>query len=414
MNPNDRTVVFFAGSTHAIVHTFELSIPILVVVWLLEFSVSTATLGFAVAVGYGLFGLGALPGGVLADRYGSRTLILGCLAGMSIAFLLLSFATGVVAIGTALAVWGIGASVYHPAGLSLISTAVEDRGSALAYHGMAGNVGIAAGPLLTALLLVAFDWRVAVRVLVVPAVATLLFALWSNADEYRAVGVDSDTKSQPVESVSGFVTHSRSLCTTGFALAMFVVLINGLFYRASVTFLPEVLGDLYPSATAFSSLFGSGSPVTREFDFAFYLYAFLLLVGTGGQYVSGRLSERINPRIGLAVVFGCLAGVTAGFVPAARLGVVPLLAVCGLFGFLLFALQPLYQTVIAEESPSGLRGLSYGYTYLVSFGVGAAGAALSGYLLSVTAPDTTFLILALLPVLGAGGILSSVSGPLVS
>ena len=70
-------------------------------------------------------------------------------------------------------------------------------------------------------------------------------------------------------------------------------------------------------------------------------------------------------------------------------------------GFLLFALQPLYQAVIAEQSPPGSRGLSYGYTYLISFGIGASGAALSGYLLSVAAPERTILRPALIPVLGA-------------
>jgi|GEM_PF-1566182 MFS family permease len=68
-------VVLFTCVSHRTLHTFELSIPIHVVIWLLEFPVSTATLGIAVAVGYGLDGLGALPGGILADRYGSRQLI---------------------------------------------------------------------------------------------------------------------------------------------------------------------------------------------------------------------------------------------------------------------------------------------------------------------------------------------------
>ncbi len=63
--------------SHGTLNTFELSIPILVVIWLLEFPVSTATLGTAVAVGNGLYGVCALPGGVLADRYGSRLLIVG-------------------------------------------------------------------------------------------------------------------------------------------------------------------------------------------------------------------------------------------------------------------------------------------------------------------------------------------------
>ncbi|MFC6725793.1 MFS transporter, partial [Halobium palmae] len=65
---------------HGMVHTYELSIPIFVTIWLTEFDsidllvtqlpVTTATVGAVVTGGYALFGLGALPGGVVVDRIG--------------------------------------------------------------------------------------------------------------------------------------------------------------------------------------------------------------------------------------------------------------------------------------------------------------------------------------------------------
>lgn len=401
MNQNDRAIVVFTGLSHAAVHTLELSIPILVVIWLLEFPVTTATLGFVVAVGYGLFGLGALPGGALADRYGSRVLIIGCLIGMGLSFLLLSVADSVWTICAALSLWGVAASVYHPSGLSLISKGVEDRGTAFAYHGMAGNVGIAFGPLITALLLLSFDWRAVSQLMAVPALATVVYALRTKFDERAAVSVDGGAPAPTAKSASRLLADSRSLFTFGFTLAMLVVMMNGLFYRASLTFLPEVLSGFLPSVANLGVLFDPGSPLAEEFDLASYLYAGLLMVGIAGQYVAGKASSRVEPTTGLSVVFAALALAAIGFVPAAQHGVVPLLVVSGLLGFLLFALQPLYQSVIAEQSPTGSRGLSYGYTYLISFGIGASGAVLSGYLLSVAAPERTFLLLALIPVLGA-------------
>ena len=128
MNSNDRAITGFTMAGHGMVHTYELSIPILMTVWLVEFSVTSATLGTVVAVGYGLFGVGALPGGLLVDRFGSRTLIVTCLFGMSLSFLLLSILRGIAGIAVALAIWGIAASVYHPAALALISNGVEQRG----------------------------------------------------------------------------------------------------------------------------------------------------------------------------------------------------------------------------------------------------------------------------------------------
>jgi predicted MFS family arabinose efflux permease len=72
-----------------------------------------------------------------------------------------------------------------------------------------------------------------------------------------------------------------------------------------------------------------------------------------------------------------------------------------MLGFVLFVIQPLYQATIAEYSPPDDRGLSYGFTYLANFGVGAGGAALAGLLLSAVGTDGTFLALAAFPVLGA-------------
>jgi len=405
MNDNSRSIVLFAGISHAIVHTYELSIPILVTIWLVEFPVSTATVGVIVSIGYALFGIGALPGGILADRWGSRRLIVGCLAGMGLSFLLLSIAPGILTIAIALAAWGIAASVYHPSGLSLISTGVDDRGSAFAYHGMAGNIGIAFGPLLTALLLLTFDWRMATRLLVLPTVVAIGYALTTEFNESAAVSVEGGTEQPASESeemsFSKFITDSRALFTAGFALAMVIVILNGLFYRGMLTFLPDVLDQFLPPITDYIQLFDPNSPIAEEFTLSSYLYAALLTIGIGGQYVGGKVSDRIPSTTGLAVVFGALMVVTIGFVPAASGGIGTLLVVSGLLGFLLFALQPLYQATIADHSPPGDRGLSYGYTYLMSFGIGAAGAAIAGFLLSVVTTDGTFLALAVFPALGS-------------
>ena len=412
MRENDRAIVAFTGLSHAVVHTYELSIPILVLVWLTEFPVTTATLGSVVAVGYGLFGAGALPGGVLADRYGPQWLVVGCLLGMGGSFLLLSLAPNVPTIAVALGLWGLAASVYHPAGLSLISTGVHDRGTGFAYHGMAGNAGIALGPLATALLLLAFDWRLVAGLLAIPAVLAVGVALTAEFDPTAAVSTDGGTgepdgdgatdDADAPTSLSAFLADSRALFTAGFALALGVVAMNGLFYRGTLTFLPDVLSGYLPSITEYVRLFEPGSAMAAKFDLAYYIYTGLLVVGIGGQFVGGKLTDRVPVTTGLAGVFAglCLVGVL--FVPAAEAGVGPLLAVSALLGFLLFAIQPLYQATIAEVSPAGDRGLSYGYTYLANFGVGAAGAAVSGYLLSAVGESGTFLGLALFPLVGVG------------
>ena len=437
MNANDRAITGFAMAGHGMVHTYELAVPILLTVWLAEFSATSATLGSVVAVGYGLFGVGALPAGVLVDRFGSRRLIVACLFGMGTAFVLLGLLPGVAGIAVALAVWGLAASVYHPAGLTLISKGADQRGAAFAYHGMAANVGIAGGPFLTALLLVVVEWRLAVVVLAVPAFVAGLVGLTVEFDETAAVDKtaaadadrvagddngggadengdtaddadsntadddddsdDSDATAPAIDSLAAFVTASRGLFTAGFATVFVLVLFNGLYYRGMVTFLPGLLSDFLDPLLTVDPAAAIGpiadTPAASEFDLSQYLYAGLLAVGIGGQYVGGRLTDAVDPERGLAVMLAALVAIALLFVPAAG-SLSTLLAVSAALGFGLFGLQPLSQATIAKYSPPAYRGLSFGFTYLAIFGIGALGASLAGAALTYGSQTTLFVMLA--------------------
>jgi MFS family permease len=399
MNRNDRAITGFAMAGHALVHTYELAVPILLTVWLVEFPVTSATLGTVVAVGYGLFGVGALPAGVLVDRFGSRVLIVACTLGMGVSFLLLALLPGVAGIAVALAVWGVAASVYHPAGLTLISKGVEERGAAFAYHGMAGNAGIVAGPFVTALLLLAVEWRVAVALLAVPALVAAIVGSRVEFEETAAVTAadGGDAPATDVGSLREFLTASRGVFTLGFLTVFALVMFNGLYYRGMLTFLPGLLSDFLAPLVGAAGSEGLGpvseGPVAGEFDLSRYLYAGLLAVGIGGQYVGGRLTDAVEPERGVAVMLAALTAIAILFVPAS--GTLPaLLAASVALGFALFAMQPLTQATIAKYSPPEHRGLSFGYTYLAIFGIGALGASVTGAALTYGSTELLFLVLA--------------------
>jgi MFS family permease len=65
-----------------------------------------------------------------------------------------------------------------------------------------------------------------------------------------------------------------------------------------------------------------------------------------------------------------------------------------LLGVALFVVQPMYQAAVAEHTPAGARGLSYGFTYLGVFGVGALGGGLAGGILAFANVTALFLTLA--------------------
>jgi MFS family permease len=422
VNRNDRAITGLVMLAHATVHTYELSLPLLLLVWaeefatigvplLGEFPATAFVLGAVLTAGYAPFGVGALPGGVLADAYGSKRLIVGCLVGMGVAFAGLALAPSLLWVAFALFVWGVAASVYHPAGLSLVSKGVHERGAAFAYHGVAGNLGIAVGPLLVAVLLfVLGDWRVVVGLLAVPALVGAVAAARVRVDETAAVaatdgagpddgeadeGTGGSRASGSVASLGAFLSDSRVLFGSAFVLAFGVAMLSGLYYRGVLTFLPDLLGR-FPSLRPIEV---AGYP--RPLEPQQYFYSGLLMVGVLGQYVGGKATDRVPVELGLVAGYGALALLALLFLPVAGLGLVPLAVVGSLLGFALFVVQPFYQATIAEYTPAEARGLSYGYTYLGVFGVGALGGALAGFVLTVADPSALFAVLAALATLAA-------------
>ncbi|ELZ08584.1 major facilitator superfamily MFS 1 [Halovivax asiaticus JCM 14624] len=391
LSGNDRAIAGFAMTGHGLVHWFETSIPIFLVVWLAEFEVSTLLAGLVVALGYAPFGLGALPAGILADRFGAKTLVVTCLAGMSASFVILGLSGSLVGVAIGLVCWGAAASIYHPAGLSLISTGVEQRGRVFAWHGMAGNAGIALGPFVAAtLMFLGLTWQTTALILAIPGALAAVYGLRADFDPTAAVDPDVDAGADEALSLADFVGNSRVLFASAFALVFVIVTFEGLFYRGMLTFLPEILhGSSVLAGVA-------PGPSLEGFEPGHYIYVGLLVVGIAGQYVGGRLTDRIRPATGLLAFFAVLAILALSFVPILSIeaggtaGLVAVVGLSALFGFFLFAIQPFYQEAVAVYTPPDSRGLSYGYTYLGEFGFGAASIAIGGYVLDVSTP--TFLV----------------------
>jgi len=394
MNENDRSIVSIASVSHALVHTYELTIPIFMVIWLSEFGTTEAVLGLIVAIGYGLFGIGALPSGIVVDKVGSQRLIAACLAGMGVSFVVLSLATNLLAVAGAVILWGAAASIYHPAGLSLISTGVEDSNNGFAYHGMAGNAGIALGPLISVILLLVADWRLVATLLAIPAFVAIALILRADIDERAAVETPDDvadddgSRGDPdVSSIRELFTVSKTLFVGGFSLVFLILVFNRLYYRGILTFLPDLL-----SGFVGDDLVSLGT-VEQHFNPSDFVYIAILMVGIGGQFAGGRALDRIRVEKGLTVGYLALIAIALLFSIVAETGIVFLVAVSLLLGFVLFSLQPMYQFAVAEYTSADTRGLAYGYTYVAQFGIGALGAAVVGLVLTHATVGVMFLTL---------------------
>jgi len=127
--------------------------------------------------------------------------------------------------------------------------------------------------------------------------------------------------------------------------------------QRAITFLPKHLEDF----------------VDKDLGGAFVTVA--LLMGAVGQLVGGALSQRVKLER-LAPVIGVLtvpALVLTGLLTGAWLVVL-----ASVFIFFYFANQPVFTGLIADYSPAGAVGRSYGVSFFAGFGLGSIGGVIAG------------------------------------
>lgn len=410
MNHNDRAIIGFSMIGHSMFHLYELAIPLFIVYWLVEFDVSAAVIGSIVGGGLALIGLGAIVSGVLADEYGSKRLMTASILGMGGSFLLIGITPRIEVLALALVLWGSASSLYHPAALSLLTRGTTERGTALAYHGAAGNVGTALGPFAAAVLLTVAPWEWVAIVFAAPAVLAAVIAFRFEFDESAGTTVKEGTGTAAsaenatrggITDLRGFLAQSKHLFTGGFLVAFAIMMVHGVYSRGILSFLPEILGDL--------PLFAPVPLGERTIEPSQYVFAGLLLLGAGGQYVGGKLTDRTRTAVALIATYAVLVGASIAFLPAADAGIMPMLVVCGALGFTIYMTAPIRQALLAEYSAADVRGLSFGYFYLGVYGVGAVGASLAGIVLTYGTTGTFFLVFAAVAALAVGlGVLLTV------
>lgn len=367
-------LVLLVSCCHALVHVYELSFASVEQLVGTEFGVGTGVTGWLGTCLRLPFGLCAILAGWLADRFGAKRLLLVYLVGASGAALLAWLAPNLGALFLAMFTLGMFASIYHPAGVALISheTTPENRTMALGYHGILGSAGIAAGPFLAALVLATeASWRQYYLVLTVPGVllAVLLSLRLSHG---RGNASASGPQPPPGDGEDG----SRWDC---YALLILSATLSGFVYAAVLTFLPRYLGgsglDLTGITDRFLGLVGLGGTTVSPVSVGNFLTGVVLMLGIFGQYTSGRIARptTLEP----LMAFGFFATAPCLLWMGLADGLTRVWA-AALFAPLFFMHQPLFNSLVAKYVPRRRRSLAYGLSFTVGFGVGSTGSAFAG------------------------------------
>ena len=354
MNRFEKTILAITGGSHLSVHALMLALPSLIPIIRNEFNVGLDTLGFVVTISAFMFGLGAIPAGWAEKRFGGRQLLLIYQFGSSLSAILVALSSSFEMMVISLGLMGFFCSIYHPAGLTLISHRINKLTKGMAVHGIFGSTGSALGPILATAVAALISWRASYAVLGtfngILAISTF-FAI-----PYRR------RADIPEEE---FANHEEKTNKPALILYFLTNAFLGMAYYGFTTFMPVHFADntnsLLPSMSANMK---AGLFPTMVF-----------IAGIGGQLIGARIGDRFHKPTALLwiilanIPFFILMGYTTDlFLVLSSL----------MLGVAYFSNQPIGNTLIAQFTRSQNRGLGYGISFFLSFGIGSLAAGFSG------------------------------------
>mgnify|MGYP002725496048 CR=1 FL=1 len=355
MSKFEKIVLGITGGSHLSVHALMLALPSLIPILRQEFNTGLDTLGLVATVSAFMFGFGAIPSGWAERRLGGRTLLLFYLFGSGLAAILVSFSNSFFMMVVGLGLMGFACSVYHPAGLTLISHRVNAITKGMAVHGIFGTTGSAAGPIMATALAALISWRASYAFL---GVFNILLAVTT------IFAIPKRKHDEPEPEPENHVEKTNRPALIYFYMTNMML---GMAYYGFTTFMPTHFAENTDQFLPFiSNTMKAGVFPTLVF-----------LAGIIGQLIGGKLGSMYHrPKMLMLIVavnipFLMLMGYSSDL----------MLVVFSIFmGMAYFSNQPISNTLIAEFTHSANRGLGYGISFFLSFGIGSFAAGLGGYI----------------------------------
>ena len=357
----EKHIILLTGLGHFLVHCVTMILPVILILLESEFNISLVKLGTLVTTQFLFMGLGGLPAGILVDRFSSKRILIFYFIGLSLSCIWLYNSTSYYSFAIGMASLGLVAGLYHPAGLKIISHA-KDVSRYMSYHGVFGSMGLATGPLFAAWVSNSYTWRLAYLVLAFISFLGLVMTMFY-----------SEEKNENPEWPSLKVNLSRS------HLILFTVsAIWGIAHHGVFNFLPYYFSERVE--LGFNPVSEGG-----------ILTGFVLGLGILGQLFGGRIGSRYPRKlllvwvVGLNIPFLLLMSYSWG---------TPLILFACMMGAINFMFQPISNSLIADVSPVQGRGLIYGISFALSFGVGSFSGIICGYIGDYLQTNMIFLAMA--------------------
>ena len=376
MNKENKIVMGVTAFSHLAVHAQMMVFPTLMLLFHHEFDLGLDTLGIMASAGAFMFGAGAIPAGILEAKLGGRVLLLIYQVGSIIGGLGLILAKTPVQMTIGLGILGLASSIYHPAGLTILSRRLKNLSKGMAIHGVAGSLGLALGPLFAGVAAEFGSWRVAYLIWIILQ-GILVFVTFFMIKR-RNKPIENETKKE-IKDKRSIVLYYVMSTALGFSFGGFTTYMPSLFGSQTTgifALLPETLNAGFFTTLVFTS-------------------------GILGQTIGGYVGDRYSRSfllfwiVILNMPFLLLMGFTSGW---------SLLISSILLGIVHFLNQPVANALLAELTPSSHRGIGYGISFFLSFGIGGIAPAVCGWITNQYSIEMVFpfMAISLIPAVIAG------------
>jgi MFS family permease len=345
----DARTISLIGLAHGCSHFFHLLLPPLFPWLIAEFHYSYAELGGLVTVFFIVSGIGQAVAGFLVDRVGARPVLIAALASFAAAGVAAANAADYDGLVLASALAGLGNAPFHPADFTILNKRVSlpRLGHAFSVHGISGNLGWAAAPLvLGGIAGWTGDWRRACWVASACALAVLAIIATSRRATDDRLGAWSDARgAAPAAAALEHPMAFLRLASVWLCFSFFFWTTVAL--SAVQSFAGPALRQIYGLPLSATSLLVSG----------------YMLFGAAGMAVGGFLTHRVErlERVVSACLLaaaGLLALAGTGWLPA-----YPALAFAMLAGLGAGLAGPSRDMMIKRAAPPGATGRVYGMVY---------------------------------------------------
>ncbi len=339
----DATVIGLVGLAHASSHFSHLLLAPLFPIFMKEFGLSFAQMGFLTTVFFAISGIGQACAGFVVDRVGARPVLFGSIVCFMLAALSGFFAHGYAGLMLVAVFAGVGNAPFHPVDFTILNQRVSAPrlGYAFSVHGLTGNLGWALAPVFLMGFGSAFGhWRhgyLAAAVLYVLVLAVLVL----NRAQLR-----SEVVVRAPDATRGSDLAFMKLPVVWWCFGFFFLstMTLAVVQNFSASILQAVHGASFEAATATLTAY--------------------MVAGAVGMFIGGVVATR-TPMHSDRVVAWCMTAGAALMALAATgwLGGAGTMAVLAVTGFAVGVGGPSRDMMIKKATPKGATGRVYGTVY---------------------------------------------------